>query len=90
MSTIYDVASMSIDGGTNVNVSAPLSTITVVPALVDQTITIVPPASTSIVEVQTAGPQGAPGLQNVYIQSNDPSVQYGWGPEETNFVWIQV
>jgi hypothetical protein len=90
MSTIYDVASMTVDGGTAVNVSAPVTTISVVTALTDQIITITPPATTEVVEVQTAGPQGAPGLQNVYIQSTDPAQQFGWGPAQTNFVWIQV
>lgn len=44
----------------------------------------------SVTEVVTAGPQGPPGLQNVYIQTNDPSVEFNWGPEEEGFVWIQI
>lgn len=45
-----------------------------------------------VIKEIVTGPQGAPGLQNVYIQADDPSNVPGseWGAAETGFIWIEV
>lgn len=52
------------------------------------------PATTNVVQVQVPGAQGPPGLQNVFVQSTDPSKDGSgntiWGSAETNYIWIQV
>lgn len=74
MSTHADVA--------NVNVGADFTT-TVVQQ--DPLTVVVGP---NVAEVAVPGPQGPPGLQNVFVQPTDPSA--GWGAGQTNFIWIQT
>jgi hypothetical protein len=40
----------------------------------------------------TAGPQGAPGVQNVYTGLVNPATIPGqeWGMDEAGFIWIEV
>ncbi len=42
------------------------------------------PLTTASVEVSTAGPQGPPGLQNVFIGPNPPT------NPTVNMIWIQT
>ena len=46
------------------------------------------------VEIITAGTQGQPGVKNVYVQPNDPSLNENgdriWGMEEKGFIWVQI
>lgn len=43
-----------------------------------------------LIEVTVQGPQGPPGLQNVFVQTENPALQYGWGPEQENYIWLEV
>ena len=81
MATVFDVDAISIEAEDETQVVSGIA--------IDETVTITPTPAT-IVQVTTEGPQGPPGLQNVYIQSNDPAVEFGWGPEEEGFVWLQT
>ena len=90
MGLISDVTNLEIEGEDTISIAAAVSSITIQDAFVVPDITVTPFSGPEIIEVQVAGPQGAPGLQNVYIQSNDPAVEFGWGAEEEGFVWIQI
>lgn len=90
MGLISDVTDLEIEGEDTISIAAAVSSITIEDAFAVPDITITPFAGPEILEVQVAGPQGPPGLQNVYIQSNDPAVEFGWGAEEAGFVWIQI
>lgn len=46
--------------------------------------------NTTMMEIATPGVQGAPGVQNLYVQQADPAIQNGWGQEQTNYVWIET
>lgn len=41
------------------------------------------------VEVVTAGMQGRPGLQNVFVDATDPSDE-SWGEAQKNFIWVKI
>lgn len=43
-----------------------------------------------VVKELVTGPQGPAGLQNVYVQTDDPAIEYGWGMEQKDFIWIPV
>jgi hypothetical protein len=81
--SIYDVAEISIidrDETTH----GPVSTAT------NLEVAVLTDNPVQLVEVVSEGPQGPKGVQNVYIQSNDPSVQFNWGPAEEDYIWIKV
>ncbi|HEY6021702.1 MAG TPA: hypothetical protein VIY48_18090 [Candidatus Paceibacterota bacterium] len=40
--------------------------------------------------VSLTAQQGPPGVQNLYVQGTNPAVQYGWGPEEAGFIWVNA
>lgn len=90
MGLISDVTAVEIDGGSPVPFDVSNPVIEIQDTTTPPSISIQVEATSQIVEVQVAGPQGPPGLQNVYPQTNDPSVEFGWGPEEAGFVWLQV
>ena len=46
--------------------------------------------ATGEIGIMTPGPQGEPGVKNVYVQELNPAVQYGWGPEQAGYIWIEV
>lgn len=87
---LNDIATVSVNNGPAVTVSATSVSLTM-PAPVATSVTVqtagaVGPLLTAI----ETGPQGRPGLQNVFVQSNDPAVENGWGPEQTNYIWIKI
>ena len=90
MSSVFDIGSVQVD-------THPEVVLGVVPTNIDiemetdvTNIEIVDNTDVEVVEVQVPGPQGPPGLKNVYIQENDPSVEYDWGMEQAGYVWIQL
>ena len=91
MGLISEVAQMSVDGSPNITVgTGAIQTIEIIDTQQIPETEIIVPATTQVVEVEVPGVQGPPGVQNVYIQENNPAVQYGWGPEETGYVWIVI
>lgn len=89
MSTVFDAAAIVVDGSTSALQPA-VSTVNVVVSQTIQSVNLTVPNTTSAIEVQLPGVQGPPGLQNVFVQSNDPAVEFGWGMEEKGFIWAQT
>ena len=79
MSTIFDIAQVTVDDN--------LFDITGVSIGFSTTFPIV---TTDSIIVEVPGLQGPPGLQNVYAQTANPATQYGWGVEETGYIWLQT
>jgi hypothetical protein len=90
MGLITEVTVLDIEGEDPIAVSASITDIVVQDAFVAPDLTLTPATGPEIVEVQVAGPQGPAGLQNVYVQENDPAVEFGWGAEEEGFIWAQI
>jgi hypothetical protein len=90
VSTVFDVSGISIDGGSVLAVDANVDTVTISDVTTVPNVTISVPEEIESAIVEVPGIQGPPGLQNVYIQPNDPAVEFGWGPEQTNYIWIQT
>lgn len=42
------------------------------------------PTDTNVIDVITAGPQGPPGVQNVYVQPTPPS------SPQVNWIWVDT
>lgn len=78
MSTVFDITGISIDDGTVVTLENPVT-------VVNTTLNAV-----ESVVVEVPGMQGPPGVQNVYVQENDPAVEFGWGMEEKGYIWIEA
>ena len=76
MSTVFDATALTVGQGT-----VPLGPVVTV-------VDVVVPTATLVVNVP--GVQGPPGLQNVYVQANDPAVEFGWGAEQEGFLWAQI
>lgn len=90
MTSLLDVTSVSVADGQDVPVSASVAQVTVTLQDGPSQIVLQPATGPQIVEIQTPGTQGAPGLKNVYVQHNDPAYEFGWGVQETNFIWIEI
>lgn len=86
MSTVFDIETIVADD-TEINVEHVPTTITLEDAITPLVIDIEIPNAIQVVTIEVPGPQGPPGVQNVYVQSTDPST--GWGVEEENYVWIE-
>lgn len=85
MGLIKDVTAISIDQGADVTVgTGAVETITIDDATVAETITLNVTATPEMVEITTVGPQGPPGLQNVYVQTTAPTAP------NLNDIWIQI
>lgn len=90
MSSLFDVTGIAVDEGQFVALIDGIQQVTV---QVDQpvsTVTITADSGPEVLQIEVPGPQGPPGLQNVYIQTNDPSIEYSWGMDEKDFIWIQT
>lgn len=79
MSTIFEVTSVTVDDNL-FNISG---------AAIGFNVTY-PIETVDTVTVEVPGLQGPPGLQNVYAQTTNPAIQYGWGVEETGYIWLQT
>ena len=90
MSSLFDVTGIDINEG---QFTSSISSVQTIVADVQSdvtTVTIAVEASPEIVQVAVPGTQGPPGDQMVYPQSNDPAVEYGWGPADAGKIWIVV
>jgi hypothetical protein len=90
MSTVFDINAISVNGGTTTSIGVAITEVVITDAMVVPNIDINIQAEPETIEIQVPGVQGPPGLQNVYVGPDDPSVLYGWGPEEENFIWIRT
>jgi hypothetical protein len=88
MSLVFDAKSITVDGGTSVDVDLNVASIEINAALPVTEVSVEVPNATQTVQVEVPGMRGPAGVKNVYIQPNNPAVEFGWGPEETNYVWI--
>lgn len=82
MSTVWDVETITLDEGNPALAGNIVDTIDI--SIADDGV--------ESVTVEVPGPQGAPGLQNVYTGLTNPATVPGeeWGAEEKGFVWIEV
>lgn len=90
MSTIYDVDAVAVNDAPASSFSVALDNIAVEydPAVTNINLNV--DATPQTVQIETAGPQGPPGLKNVYVQPNDPAVEFGWGMAQKGFIWIEA
>jgi hypothetical protein len=87
MSTVFDAAAISVAESPNSALGVAPSTIAITVPTTVTSVSIAAPNTTSSVDIQVPGPQGPPGLQNVYVSDTPPT---GWGPEEEGFIWAQI
>ena len=90
MSTVFDVNALTVNGSGTTSMGTSITDIVITDATIVPNVDIIVNSEVESIEVQVPGPQGPPGLQNVYVGPTDPSVLYGWGPEETDFIWIRT
>jgi len=86
MSTVFDASQMTVAELGSVAVGVP-TTITIADAMTVPSLTLNVPQTVTTLTVSVPGPQG---LKNVYVQSNDPAVEFGWGADQAGFIWIQI
>lgn len=86
MSTVFDATTMNVEELGAVAVSTP-TTITFADAQTVPSVTVNATQPVTAINIEVPGPQG---LKNVYVQSNDPAVEFGWGAAQTDFIWIQI
>lgn len=87
---LNDIASFSIDGGPQVAVNTAEVALQLTPPVATEvTVSTSGPVGPVLTAIET-GPQGPQGVQNVYVQANDPAVEHGWGPAQTNYIWIKI
>lgn len=90
MSTVFDVTSVIVDGGNPAIFDTAIDTVTISDVTTTPSVTIDSPETVDVVTVEVPGMQGAPGVKNVYVQEANPATQYGWGVEETDYIWIPI
>jgi hypothetical protein len=88
MSLIWDVRSIEVDDQPEAVIGLNVDTIEITVDGVVTEVNLDFPNATETVQIETPGVQGPPGVKNVYIQTADPAIQYGWGPEQENYIWI--
>jgi hypothetical protein len=85
MGLIKDVTSISIDQGADVIIgTGAVEQIIIDDATIAEEIVLNVTSNPEIVEITTVGPQGPPGLKNVYVQSTAPT------SPNLNDIWIQI
>lgn len=90
MSTVFDVQSIVVDEDGPFTLGTVPQTVVIQDATTVPNIRIEADTQVTAVKVLVPGLQGAPGLKNVYVQPNDPAIEFGWGPEEAGFIWIEA
>lgn len=88
MSTVFDVSGVNVADEFSTAFSSGIDSIEITDGTSFPSVTLTVPEDVETLTVEVPGVQGPPGLQNVYIQSDDPSS--GWGPEQAGYVWIQI
>ena len=87
MSTVFDADTITIDNETVINLVNSVQSITITDAGIIPDVTLNVATVVDTLQIEVPGPQG---VQNVYVQSNDPAVEYGWGANEAGFIWIET
>jgi hypothetical protein len=88
---ISDVRTVIVDGTMTATFTQPVASIQInVPPPTAASIILTVPDGPEVIQIATPGVQGPPGVKNVYVQEADPAVQYGWGPEDANKIWIPI
>jgi hypothetical protein len=90
VSSVWDVETLIVDESEPVAFSNQVESITIAVESDIETVTLTVPEEVDSVNVEVPGMQGAPGLQNVYVQLNDPAVEFGWGMAEKGYIWIEA
>lgn len=85
MATVFDIASWSIPAqSVGAQVASAAIAITANPVTEVDFISVPTPGQVATTQIVTAGPQGPPGDQNVYVGTTPPvNPQVGW-------VWIDT
>jgi hypothetical protein len=85
MGLIKDVTAISIDQGADVIIgTGAVEQIVIDDATVAEEVVLNITSNPEIIEIIDVGPQGPPGLQNVYVQSTAPT------SPNLNDIWIQI
>jgi hypothetical protein len=87
VSTVYDATELTVDNETVLDLTNSVTTVTISDVTTVPDLTIDVANTVDTVQVEVPGPQG---VKNVYVQSNDPAVEYGWGANQANFIWIET
>lgn len=84
MSTIFDVTSVKVEGNTDVVLSSsPMPEISITDTSIPQ-VTLQVQQAVETVQVAVEGPQGPPGVQNLFVSSTPPQ------NPKINDIWIQI
>lgn len=92
MTTIQDVSVVQVQAGAAPILVNPLSLeVKLVQPIELNAVTVVNPGDIATSQLIVAGPQGPPGLQNVFVSSTppDPRLQAGYNVN-TKYVWIDI
>lgn len=84
MSSFADITSVSVDGQEDIVFGNPVTEIVIEDALLVPSIELQVPNEITTIEIAVEGPQGPPGVQNVFVQSTAPT------SPNLNDIWIQV
>lgn len=93
MATVFDVSGVSVvdpEGATLDFESVADITVSVQPDTEVSSVKVEVPASPEVIKIAVEGPQGPPGLPNVYVSTTEDNPTGDWGPEQENYVWIEV
>jgi len=86
MSTVFDAASIDVAELPNTALGVAPSTIVITVPTTATSVSITAPNTVGSIDIEVPGPQGPPGLQNVYVSETQPV----WGPEEEGFIWAEI
>lgn len=93
MSTVFDVTGITVSADVEIPVTInSVESVTIADAMVTPTVTLESDLMVSQIDVEVPGPQGPPGVQNVYVGATNPATIPGqeWGAEEINYIWIRT
>ena len=93
MSSVLDVSTITVAEQATENGFEPAEVI-FTNSLEVQSIDISLESDVDTVEIVTEGPQGRPGLQNVFVSETNPALDENgnvvWGAEQKNFIWVKI
>jgi hypothetical protein len=90
MSLMADVANITIQDRPMMAVGRVPQSMTITVPRDSLNIEVTVPQRAAHIDINVPGPQGPPGLKNVYVQQNNPAVEFGWGPEQEGFIWARI
>ena len=86
MSTVFDAASITVAELPLTGLGVAPSSITITVPTTVTSVSLTAPNTAGSIDIQVPGPQGPPGLQNVYMSETQPL----WGPEEEGYIWAEI